>query len=104
MQILFLITVPLIPSLRFAAPVSNSIIYQNLFISSSTRSNTDCPDPDFGKCMQCAAIDPARYHVNPPLARSSIYTRCLQQYCFDPNNLTSASYPQESGRLDATVL
>jgi hypothetical protein len=29
--------------------------------------------------------------VNPPPARSSICTQCFQQYCFDPNNLTSAS-------------
>jgi len=53
--------------------------------------NTNSPDPDFGKCLQCVAIDRARYHVNPALARSSVCTRCFQQYCFDPNNLTSAS-------------
>lgn len=53
--------------------------------------NTNSPDPNFGKCLQCVAIDRARYQVNPPLARSSICTQCFQQYCFDPNNLTSAS-------------
>jgi lysophospholipase len=53
--------------------------------------NTDSPDPNFGNCLQCIAIDRARYNVNPPLARSSICTQCLQQYCFDPNNLTSLS-------------
>jgi lysophospholipase len=53
--------------------------------------NTNSPDPNFGKCMQCIAIDRARYNVNPPLARSSVCTQCFQQYCFDPNNLTSAS-------------
>ncbi|KAH9985800.1 phospholipase B [Russula compacta] len=53
--------------------------------------NTNSPDPEFGKCMQCIAIDRARYNVNPPLARSSVCTQCFQQYCFDPNNLTSAS-------------
>jgi len=37
------------------------------------------------------AIDRARYNVNPPAARSPICTQCFQQYCFDPNNLTSAS-------------
>jgi len=53
--------------------------------------NTNSPDPNFGKCLQCAAIDRARYQVNPPLARSSFCTQCFQQYCFDSNNLTSAS-------------
>jgi lysophospholipase len=53
--------------------------------------NTNSPDPNFGKCLQCIAIDRARYNINPPLARSSICTQCFQQYCFDPNNLTSVS-------------
>jgi lysophospholipase len=53
--------------------------------------NTNSPDTNFGKCMQCAAIDRARYKVNPPLARSSFCTQCFQQYCFDPSNLTSSS-------------
>jgi lysophospholipase len=53
--------------------------------------DTNSPDPDFGKCLQCIAIDRARFNVNPPAARSAICARCLQQYCFDPNNLTSAS-------------
>ncbi len=53
--------------------------------------NTNSPDPNFGKCMQCAAIDRARYKVNPPLTRSSFCTQCFQQYCFDPSNLTSSS-------------
>lgn len=48
-------------------------------------------DPNFGKCMQCAAIDRARYKAVPPLSRSSFCTQCFQQYCFDPNNLTSSS-------------
>jgi lysophospholipase len=53
--------------------------------------NTNSPDPNFGKCLQCAAIDRARYNVNPPAARSSFCAQCFQQYCFDPNNLTSVS-------------
>ncbi len=52
---------------------------------------TNSPDPNFGKCLQCAAIDRARYKVNPPLARSSFCAQCFQQYCFDLNNLTSSS-------------
>lgn len=53
--------------------------------------NTNSFDPNFGKCMQCAAIDRARYKVDPPLSRSSFCTQCFQQYCFDPKNLTSSS-------------
>ena len=53
--------------------------------------NTNSPDVNFGKCMQCVTIDRARYKVNPPLARSSVCTQCFQQYCFDANNQTSAS-------------
>jgi len=53
--------------------------------------NTNSPDPNFGKCMQCVAIDRARYKVNPTLERSSFCTQCFQQYCFDPNNQTSMS-------------
>ena len=41
--------------------------------------------------MQCVAIDRARYKLKPLLQRSSICTQCFQQYCFDPNNLTSVS-------------
>lgn len=53
--------------------------------------NTNSPDPNFGKCIQCVAIDRARYKIKPPLERSSFCTQCFQQYCFDRNNLTSAS-------------
>jgi Lysophospholipase catalytic domain len=53
--------------------------------------NTSSSDPNFGRCMQCAAIDRARYKVDPPLSRSSFCTQCFQQYCFDPNNLTNSS-------------
>jgi hypothetical protein len=53
--------------------------------------NTNSPDPNFGKCMQCAAIDRARYKLKPPLERSSVCTQCFQQYCFDRNNLPSIS-------------
>lgn len=53
--------------------------------------NTNSPDPNFGKCLQCISIDRARYNVFPPVERSSFCAQCLQQYCFDPNNLTSSS-------------
>lgn len=63
--------------------------------------NTNSPDPNFGKCVQCVAIDRARYKLKPPLERSSFCTQCFQQYCFDPNNLTSSS--ELPGRKQAFV-
>lgn len=53
--------------------------------------NTNSPDPNFGKCLQCVAIDRARYKLKPPVEQSSVCAQCFQQYCFDPNNLTSSS-------------
>ncbi|KAI0295829.1 phospholipase B [Multifurca ochricompacta] len=63
--------------------------------------NSNSPDPNFGKCLQCVAIDRARYRVNPVLARSEFCSACFQQYCFDPNNLTSSA--QLPGRKLAFV-
>jgi len=51
--------------------------------------NTTSPDPNFGKCLQCVAIDRARYRASPTIDRSAFCTQCFQQYCFDPKNLTS---------------
>jgi len=52
---------------------------------------TNSPDPNFGKCTQCAALDRARFKASPPLPRSAFCHACFAQYCFDPNNLTSAA-------------
>ncbi|KAA1473978.1 phospholipase B [Dentipellis sp. KUC8613] len=46
--------------------------------------NSNSPDPNFGKCMQCAAIDRARFRSNPVVNRSDVCTSCFQQYCYDP--------------------
>jgi lysophospholipase len=51
---------------------------------------TNSPDPNFGKCLQCVAIDRARYQMKPPLEQSSFCAQCFQKYCFDPNNPTSS--------------
>ncbi|THH05817.1 hypothetical protein EW145_g4517 [Phellinidium pouzarii] len=48
-------------------------------------------DPNFGNCLQCAAIDRARYKVNPTVPRSSICSQCFQQYCYDQGNPPAAS-------------
>ncbi|KAF8499635.1 phospholipase B [Russula emetica] len=100
------IYLPNSPPLHGADPVTNtpttkfsySEKHTQLFLDQAQANviggfvpNTNSSDPNFGKCMQCAAIDRARYKVVPPLSRSSFCTQCFQQYCFDPNNLTSSS-------------
>jgi lysophospholipase len=49
------------------------------------KPNTTSPDPDWGQCLQCAAIDRA------VTLRSDFCSRCFAQYCYDPNNLPSNS-------------
>ncbi|KAF9502000.1 phospholipase B [Pleurotus eryngii] len=53
--------------------------------------NSQLPDPNFGVCLQCAAIDRARLKITPIPSRSAICTQCFQQYCFDPQNPPSKS-------------
>ncbi|KAJ7680248.1 phospholipase B [Mycena polygramma] len=53
--------------------------------------NANTPDPNFGKCLQCAAVDRARSKITPVVARSSTCTQCFQQYCFDPQHPPSQS-------------
>ena len=48
--------------------------------------NTTQADPNWGKCLQCGALDRARYHSTPPVQRSSFCSQCFQQYCYDPQN------------------
>ncbi|KAG7090814.1 hypothetical protein E1B28_009898 [Marasmius oreades] len=52
---------------------------------------TNEADPNFGKCLQCAAIDRARMKVQPSIARSDFCGKCFQQYCFDPQHPPSLS-------------
>lgn len=53
--------------------------------------NSNSPDPNWGKCLQCAAVDRARMQLSPTVARSDICTSCFNQYCYDPNNPPSLS-------------
>lgn len=55
------------------------------------KPNTTSPDPNWGKCLQCAALDRARFKLIPVPPRSSFCTQCFSQYCYDPNNPPSAS-------------
>lgn len=53
--------------------------------------NTTSPDPNWGKCLQCAAIDRARLKLTPPPSRSDVCSQCFSQYCYDPNDPPSAT-------------
>ena len=63
---------------------------QNMTISGFV-PNLIGADPNYGVCLQCAAIDRARYKVSPVVSRSDTCTNCFNQYCFDPSNPPSAS-------------
>lgn len=45
--------------------------------------NTNDADPNFGLCLQCAAVDRARYKASPVIERSDFCKTCLKQYCYD---------------------
>lgn len=46
-------------------------------------------DANFGKCIQCAAIDRARLKANPIVPRSDFCQNCFTQYCYDPESKTT---------------
>ena len=52
--------------------------------------NSNSPDPNWGKCLQCAAVDRARLRENIT-SRSSICQQCFSQYCYDPSHPPSSS-------------
>ncbi|KAH7888717.1 phospholipase B [Phlebopus sp. FC_14] len=55
------------------------------------KPNTTSPDPNWGRCLQCGALDRARLKLIPVPARSEFCAQCFSQYCYDPTNLPSAS-------------
>ncbi|KIJ18736.1 hypothetical protein PAXINDRAFT_129113 [Paxillus involutus ATCC 200175] len=55
------------------------------------KPNTTSPDPNWGKCLQCAALDRARLKLTPILERSDFCAQCFSQYCYDPSNPPSVS-------------
>ena len=52
--------------------------------------NSNTPDPNWGKCLQCAAVDRARLRQNVT-SRSSICQQCFSQYCYDHLHPPSSS-------------
>jgi len=75
-----------------------SLLHTQLFLDqvhtntiSGFTPNSNSPDPNWGKCLQCAAVDRARMQLTPAVARSSICTSCFNQYCYNPSNPPSNS-------------
>jgi lysophospholipase len=46
-------------------------------------------DANFGKCVQCAALDRARTKGGKHIPRSDFCSTCFSQYCWDPKKITS---------------
>jgi lysophospholipase len=69
------------------------IFFEQVFhnIVSGFTPNTNNPDPNWGKCLQCAAIDRARSKASTAISRSPICTQCFKQYCYDPQDPPSKS-------------
>ncbi|KAH7910589.1 phospholipase B [Hygrophoropsis aurantiaca] len=100
------IYLPNSPPLDGSAPATNTDAFQFSYSSLFTavfinqaftntlggfEPNTTQPDPNFGKCLQCAAIDRARYKVSSTPKRSDLCAQCFQQYCYnssDPPNVS----------------
>ncbi|KAL0956276.1 hypothetical protein HGRIS_002434 [Hohenbuehelia grisea] len=95
------IYLPNAPPINGDNPVTNTATFQLSYTPKHSRlfldqvhantingftPNSNKPDPNFGLCLQCAAIDRARFKLTPVLSRSSICSQCFEQYCFDPQN------------------
>ncbi|KAF6762965.1 phospholipase B [Ephemerocybe angulata] len=100
------IYLPNAPPFNGDVPVTNSPTFQLQYGPKHTRKffdqvhanllagfvpNTNDPDPNWGLCLQCAAIDRARSKVTPNIPRSDKCSACFKQYCYDPANPTSKS-------------
>lgn len=94
------IYLPNSPPLDGSAPSTNTDdmqfsytpLFTKVFINQASANtlggflpNTTSPDPNWGKCLQCAAIDRARLRLTPPPPRSDFCSQCFSQYCYDPN-------------------
>ncbi|GJJ14333.1 hypothetical protein Clacol_008597 [Clathrus columnatus] len=101
-----LIYVPNSPPCNGTDPVTNtdatktqySLLHQQLFLDQAFLAatcgfvaNTTDVDTNFPTCLKCAAIDRARFSVDPIPARSSQCQSCFDKYCFDPQHPPSAA-------------
>lgn len=74
-------------------PVQTAVLINQAFQNTlgGFTPNTTSPDPNWGQCLQCAALDRARLGLPPPVPpRSDICAQCFSQYCYDPSNPPSA--------------
>jgi lysophospholipase len=81
-------------NLQFSySPLSAAVFINQAFHNTlgGFKPNTTSPDPNWGTCLQCAALDRARLKLTPVLPRSDVCTQCFLQYCYDPNNPPSVS-------------
>ncbi|KAJ4487748.1 phospholipase B [Lentinula aciculospora] len=100
------IFIPNSPPFTGDAPFSNAPTTQVQFETTETQTildqtfintiggyvpNTNSPDPNWGLCLQCAAIDRSRLKTTRTIDRSSFCTTCFNQYCYNPSNITSSS-------------
>ncbi|PSR76524.1 hypothetical protein PHLCEN_2v8427 [Hermanssonia centrifuga] len=49
-------------------------------------------DPNWGQCLQCAAIDRSRFKLSPVIPRSDFCSKCFFQYCFEPTSPPDGAY------------
>ncbi|KAF9227378.1 phospholipase B [Gyrodon lividus] len=95
------IYIPNSPPLDGSAPASNtgdlqfsySPLFTAVFVNQAFHNtlggfqpNMTSPDPNWGKCLQCAALDRARLKLTPVLRRSDFCAQCFSQYCYDPSD------------------
>ncbi|KAF9061930.1 lysophospholipase [Rhodocollybia butyracea] len=102
----FVIFLPNSPPLTGAAPFANGPTTQTQFEANETQAildqtfnntiggfvpNTNSPDPNWPGCLKCAAVDRSRFKAYSTIERSAFCETCFTQYCYNPNNLTSAA-------------
>ncbi|KIY62427.1 hypothetical protein CYLTODRAFT_361495 [Cylindrobasidium torrendii FP15055 ss-10] len=98
------IYLPNSPPLTGGDPVTNTDTFKleysanhvQMFLDQSYRNTiggftpgSNNADANFGKCLQCAAVDRARLRAD--IERSSFCNSCFDRYCYDPNDPPSSN-------------
>ncbi|KAF9071127.1 phospholipase B [Rhodocollybia butyracea] len=101
-----IIYIPNTPPFNGDAPAANTGTFQLQYTAKASQvlfdqvhnntisgfvPNTTHADPNFGRCLQCAAVDRARYKLSPIVNRSEFCQTCFTQYCFNPEAPPSLS-------------
>lgn len=92
---------PNAPPVDGSAPVTNTNTFKLQYTTQHTEvfldqayattvdgfvPNNTGKDSNWPRCLQCAAIDRARYKTNPVTPRSSFCQTCFTQYCYNATN------------------